>query len=250
MKNGIETRLYVNSSLNGVEIFSLKQKQVHYLKNVLRLGLGDEVALFNGYDGEWRAKIIKVARQSADLCIVEQTREQSDEPDVWLAFAPIKRNRINFTVQKATELGVMLLWPVITHRTIVNRINIKRMRSNVIEASEQSNRLTIPKVCELDNFNNLIDSWPIDRAMIVANETGGTPIAEMISMDVDFSMKKVGFLIGPEGGFAKLELELLSKLPFAKHVSLGKRLLCADTSALAVLAIWQALLFCSLNRHN
>ncbi|AHC73320.1 hypothetical protein P856_73 [Candidatus Endolissoclinum faulkneri L5] len=250
MKNGIETRLYVDSSLNTGEMFCLKQKQVHYLKNVLRLGAGDEVALFNGYDGEWRARILTVARQSVDLCILEQTRQQSYEPDVWLAFAPIKRDRINFTVQKATELGVMLLSPVITRYTIVQRVNVNRMRANVIEASEQSNRLTVPKVSELDNLTNLIDSWPIDRTMIVANETASTPIVEIIRMELDCSVKKIGFLIGPEGGFDKLELAILNKLPFAKHASLGKRLLCADTAALAVLAIWQALLCSSFHRHD
>lgn len=241
MKDGIETRLYVDAPLAGGGTVALGADQTHYLKNVLRLGPGEGVALFNGRDGEWRSEIAAVSKKAAELAVIEQTREQVPEPDVWLAFAPIKRARIDFTAQKATELGASLLWPVMTRHTMVDRVNTERLRANAVEAAEQSDRLTVPEVREPARLDALIDTWPADRALILADETGGPPIGEVLSAYHAKSITSAGFLIGPEGGFAEPELDRLRKLPFVTPVSLGARLLRADTAALAVLAVWQAL---------
>ena len=146
MKDGLETRLHVATPLDDAATVAVTEAQAHYLRNVLRLGPGDELALFNGRDGEWRARIESADKKAATLALVEQTRPQRNEPDVWLVFAPIKRARIDFLAQKATELGVAVLWPVMTRRTIVDRVNLDRLAANAIEAAEQSDRLTIPEV--------------------------------------------------------------------------------------------------------
>lgn len=241
MKDGIETRLFVDTPLAAGGKVALGQDQTHYLKNVLRLGPGEAVALFNGVDGEWRAEIAAVSKKSAELALAGRTRAQAPEPDLWLAFAPIKRARIDFTAQKATELGASLLWPVMTRHTMVDRVNTERLRANAVEAAEQSDRLTVPEVREPARLDALIDAWPADRALIVADETGGVPIGETLAMHRRGAITSAGFLIGPEGGFADAELDRLRSLPFVTSVSLGARLLRADTAALAVLAVWQAL---------
>lgn len=265
MKDGIETRLYVDAPLTAGGTVALGQDQTHYLKNVLRLGPGEGVALFNGRDGEWRAEIAAVAKKSAELAVLERTRPQRPEPDVWLAFAPIKRSRIDFTAQKATELGASLLWPVMTRHTMVDRVNVERLRANAVEAAEQSDRLTVPEVREPVKLDALIDAWPADRALILADETGGPPIADALSpfggvpdaqnqntqnQNTPNPNTRAGFLIGPEGGFAEAELDRLRNLPFVTRVSLGARLLRADTAALAVLAVWQALAGDWTARHD
>lgn len=250
MKDGIETRLYVDAPLAAGGMVALGQDQAHYLKNVLRLGPGEAVALFNGRDGEWRAEIASVAKKSADLAVLDRTRPQRPEPDVWLAFAPIKRARIDFTAQKATELGASLLWPVMTRHTMVDRVNVERLRANAVEAAEQSDRLTVPEVREPLKLDALIDAWPADRTLVLADETGGPPIAEALAPFRDRTGSKAGFLIGPEGGFAEPELDRLRNLPFVTPVSLGARLLRADTAALAVLAVWQALAGDWTARHD
>lgn len=250
MKDGIETRLYVDAPLAAGGTVALGQDQAHYLKNVLRLGPGEGVALFNGRDGEWRCEIAAVAKKSADLAVLERTRLQRPEPDVWLAFAPIKRARIDFTAQKATELGASLLWPVMTRHTMVDRVNTDRLRANAVEAAEQSDRLTVPEVRAPVKLDALIDAWPNDRTLILADETGGPPIADALARFRGEPDARAGFLIGPEGGFAEPELDRLRNLPFVTPVSLGARLLRADTAALAVLAVWQALAGDWIDRHD
>lgn len=250
MKDGIETRLHVDAPLAAGGTAPLGPDQSHYLKNVLRLGPGEGVALFNGRDGEWRAEIAAVSKKSAELAVIEQTRPQRPEPDVWLAFAPIKRARIDFVAQKATELGASLLWPVMTRHTMVDRVNTERLRANAVEAAEQSDRLTVPDVRDPARLEALIEAWPEDRALILADETGGPPIADVLALHRARAITSAGFLIGPEGGFAEPELDRLRKLPFVTSVSLGARLLRADTAALAVLAIWQALVGESTAYHD
>ena len=240
MKDGIETRLFVESSLSADRSITLDKDQTHYVKNVLRLGTGDEIALFNGRDGEWRARIEELAKKSATLSLVETLRPQTAEPDLWLAFAPIKRGRIDFTAQKATELGVSLLWPILTRFTMVDRVNVGRLEANAREAAEQSDRLTVPEVRAPIKLDKLLQAWPEDRHLILCDETGGQPIAEALAAP---HMKKggaCGFVIGPEGGFASEELDQMRKLPFVTRVSLGPRLLRADTAALAAVSVWQA----------
>jgi 16S rRNA (uracil1498-N3)-methyltransferase len=241
MKDGIETRLYVQAPLAPGLAVELAADQAHYLRAVLRLGRGDAVALFNGGDGEWLARIDDLGRNRATLNVERQTREQRPEPDLWLAFAPIKRARIDFTAQKATELGASLLWPVMTRRTMVDRVNTDRLRANAVEAAEQSDRLTVPEVRQPVSLERMIEAWPPERALILCDETGGgAGIADAL-LDAGGAVRgPAGFVIGPEGGFAEEELDRLRKLPFVTPVALGPRLLRADTAALAALAVWQA----------
>lgn len=240
MKDGIETRLYVEGALTDGAIIGITAGQAHYLRSVLRLGTGEMVALFNGRDGEWRARIDGIGKGWASLALQKRTREQRREPDLWLAFAPIKRARIDFTAQKASELGVSLLWPIMTRHTMVERVNTDRLTANAIEAAEQSDRLTVPAVRAPVKLNAMIDAWPDDRPLILCDETGGMPIAAALSGLAAQDTRRAGLVIGPEGGFAQEELDRLRKLPFVTRVSLGPRLLRADTAALAALAVWQA----------
>lgn len=244
MKDGIETRLYVQLPLSeGAEV-ELEVGHAHYLRSVLRLGPGEAVALFNGLDGEWLARIATVARNKASLRVERRTRAQRPEPDLWLAFAPIKRARIDFVAQKATELGAALLWPVLTRRTMVDRVNTDRLAANAVEAAEQSDRLTVPTVRDPVPLDRLLVDWPTDRPLILCDETaaggGVRGIAQALDDAGPTVRERVGFVIGPEGGFAEEELDRLRKLPFVTAVGLGPRLLRADTAALAALAVWQA----------
>lgn len=244
MKDGIETRLYVEAALGEGLTVQLEPGQAHYLRSVLRLGPGEAVALFNGRDGEWRARIDRLAKSTATLAVEARTRAQRPEPDLWLAFAPIKRARIDFVAQKATELGAAVLWPVMTRRTMVDRVNVDRLAANAVEAAEQSDRLTVPEVREPVTLDRLVAEWPEDRTLILCDETGADGkvpgIAAALLAAGPAVRGRVGFVIGPEGGFAQEELDRLRKLPFVTAVGLGPRLLRADTAALAALAVWQA----------
>lgn len=242
MKDGLETRLFVTEPLAEGAVVGASSQQAHYLRHVLRLSAGDAVALFNGRDGEWRARIDGLGKGWASLVPESQLRPQADEPDIWLAFAPIKRARIDFVAQKATELGVSLLWPVMTRRTIVDRVNIDRLSANALEAAEQTDRLTVPEVREPLKLEKLLDQWPQDRPMILCDETHtGVPLVKALGEPPLSGTASVGFVIGPEGGFAEEELDRLRTLPFVTAVSLGPRLLRADTAALAVISAWQAI---------
>lgn len=245
MKDGIETRLHVQALLSEGVGVELEAGQAHYLRSVLRLDPGGAVALFNGRDGEWLARIEAIAKNRASLRVGHRTREQRPEPDLWLAFAPIKRARIDFTAQKATELGVSLLWPVLTRRTMVDRVNTGRLAANAVEAAEQSGRLTVPEVREPVTLDRLVAGWPADRALILCDESGADGsvpgIAEALTAAGPTVRERAGFVTGPEGGFAQEELDRLRSLPFVTAVGLGPRLLRADTAALAALAVWQAI---------
>ncbi|WP_420403169.1 16S rRNA (uracil(1498)-N(3))-methyltransferase [Nisaea sp.] len=241
MSQKIETRLFVHADLAEGGSVGLEKDQSHYLKNVLRLGAGARVALFNGRDGEWVAEIEGIGKGWTSLSLIDRSRPQREEPDIWLAFAPIKRARIDFIAQKATELGASLLWPVLTERTMVDRVKTDRLLANAIEAAEQTARLSVPEIREPARLDALLDAWPEERPLIVCDETGGgNPIAHVLSEPPFKGGTLCGLLIGPEGGFADRELDRLRQSSFVTPVSLGPRLLRADTAALAALACWQA----------
>lgn len=238
----LETRLYVPQDLGTGGAVGLTAEQAHYLKHVLRLDAGARVALFNGRDGEWVARIDGIGRGWASLTVDERRREQPVDPDLWLVFAPIKRARIDFIAQKATELGVSALVPVFTRFTQMTRVNNDRLLANAIEAAEQSARLSVPEVREPARLAQVLDAWPEGRRLILCDETGeGAPIDEALRGPDFADMPPSALLIGPEGGFAEQELDRLGRLPFVTRVSLGPRVLRADTAALAALACWQAL---------
>jgi 16S rRNA (uracil1498-N3)-methyltransferase len=235
-------RLYVPDDLRLGGSLSLAEGQAHYLRNVLRLGPGAALALFNGRDGEWLGRIDGIAKAKCSIVLDAQTRPQREEPDLWLVFAPVKRARIDYLVEKATELGVAALCPVRTERTVVERVNLERLRANAVEAAEQTERLTVPVIHPPDRLSALISRWPPERRLVVCDERGrAPPIADVVAGLRDRPASGAAVLIGPEGGFTETELDGLANLPFVNPVSLGPRVLRADTAALAALAVFQAL---------
>ena len=238
MASEFKTRLFVDADLASNAVVALDGDRAHFLRNVLRLKPGDRIAVFNGRAGEWGAGIAELGKRAATLEIGERVRVQEAASDIWLAFAPIKRARIDFIAQKATELGAAVLWPVFTRYTAMDRVNLDRLRANAAEAAEQCGRLEVPEVREPIRFEALLDQWPADRRLICCDETGGgAPIIDALR---DLEPGPAGLMTGPEGGFAKEELDRLEKTANVCRVSLGPRILRADTAALAALACWQA----------
>jgi 16S rRNA (uracil1498-N3)-methyltransferase len=239
MNHKPEARLFVAVTLSASEAIELSSDQAHYLKSVLRLKAGDLIALFNGKDGEFLARIDGFGRHSCTVALDQRSREQVPEPDLWLVFAPIKRARIDFLVEKATELGVSALYPVMTRFTMVERVNLARLEANAIEAAEQSERLSVPKIHGVQPLDRLIAGWDATRQIMLCDETRTAPPVAAALKAAPSGPWAV--LVGPEGGFAETELDALKKLPFVCPVSLGPRVLRADTAALAGLAVLQAL---------
>ena len=231
-------RLYVEAPLGENAAVILDNSQTHYLLNVMRARTGDHLRLFNGRDGEWRARVDEPAKRSCKLMCEIQTMPQREVPDLWLVFAPVKKTPADYLVQKATELGVRLLQPVSTRRTIVSRVNRERMRANAIEAAEQSGRVDVPELCELMPLEKLLTNWPGERRLLFCDVAGEAPsIADALR---DTVSKQWAVLTGPEGGFDLAERARLRAIPNVVPVSLGERILRADTAALSALAVWQA----------
>jgi len=236
---GGKVRLYVEVALAEGARLAPADGQVHYLLHVMRAKVGDTVSLFNGRDGEWLARIAEISKRSCVLACERLTAPQVEVPDLWLVFAPIKKTPADYLTQKATELGVRALLPVTTRRTIVTRVNTDRMRANAVEAAEQSGRLSVPDVREPQSFDKLLATWPKARRILFCDEAGNSlPIATALSKAPDGPW---AVFTGPEGGFDPAERAALRAMSFITPVSLGARILRADTAALAALAVWQAL---------
>lgn len=232
------TRLFVDTPLMARAAIEASEGQAHYLSHVMRAKAGEPVAVFNGRDGEWAARVAFPAKRRVQLDVGEKLREQTVDPDVWLVFAPVKR--IEFLVEKATELGVAALHPVFTRRTTIARVNLARLSAHAMEAAEQSDRLSVPRLSDAVPLFDLLGNWPQSRTLYFLDETGGgAPIANVLRDDANVK-KPCAFLTGPEGGFDQSELDALRRLPFATPVGLGSRILRAETAALAALACWQA----------
>lgn len=246
----IHTRLYVKEALASAGLLTLSQDQSHYLANVMRMKTGAEIALFNGRDGEWAAVIETIQKRAVTVRIETQVKDQREEPDIWLVFAPIKKARIDFVAQKATELGAGHLQPVYTQRTIVDRVKTDRLYTNAVEASEQCERLTVPTVAEPVKLSALLTNWPADRKIMFCDEDlSGQPAHDALrhafSKEQPNSKKKSGpwaIIIGPEGGFTEEERAMIRAQPNTVVVSLGPRVLRADTAAMAALTLWQSAL--------
>ncbi|MBT3306113.1 MAG: 16S rRNA (uracil(1498)-N(3))-methyltransferase [Alphaproteobacteria bacterium] len=238
-------RLFVEAALATGAALSLAPSQAHYLSHVMRLKVGDGIILFNGRDGEWSGVVDTAGKKNCSVTVADQVREQSPEHGPWLAFAPVKKTRTDFIVEKATELGAMRLCPVFTRHTNSARVNVERMRAHSVEAAEQCRRLTVPEVASPESLEKLIAEWPTGRRLFVLDEHGaGFPIAEALEdlrTGADGLSHDCGFLVGPEGGFDVGELDALGKLEFVTRIDLGPRILRAETAALAALASWQAI---------
>ena len=232
-------RLFVQAALgSGCEI-NLEKAQSHYLLHVLRLGEGDHILAFNGRDGEWRARIGQASKKGCALQALEQTRAQPALNDLWLCFAPLKSARLDYLAQKAVEMGAGRLIPVITQHTAVGRINMARLSANIIEAAEQCGVLAVPGADEPRTLGALLDSWPAERAVLFCDEEAeaADPIAALKSLPRGAA---AALFIGPEGGFSREERARLIAMPRVLRLSLGPRILRADTAAVAALALIQA----------
>jgi len=237
------TRLFVETDLSeGIEV-QFGEAQAHYLRHVMRRTKGAALALFNGRDGEWRAALSHSGKRHAAAKVGQRLRAQVSEPDLWLCFAPVKRARIDWIAEKATELGVSALQPVLTQHTAIERVNVARLRANAIEAAEQTERLTVPDIRAPVELARLLAEWPAERWLLMCDETGGGPpiVEALAGLDGNARAAPWAVVVGPEGGFAQSELMALRHIKNVTAVGLGPRILRADTAALAALAVWQAL---------
>lgn len=233
-------RLFVTADLATDAAVPCTREQVTYLVSVLRLADGDSVLVFNGRDGEWRARLETSGKRNANLRAVERTRPQSSGPDLHYLFAPLKRSRLDYMVQKATELGAARLQPTITHRTIAERVNLDRMRANVVEAAEQCGILRVPEVAEPLPLARLLETWDERRRIVFCDEEA--PIADPIAALTQVPPGPLAVLIGPEGGFDEAERAMLVTKANVIRISIGPRIMRADTAAVAALALVNAVL--------
>jgi len=234
-------RLFVDAPLDAGARIELSREQSNYLFNVLRLGEGARLLVFNGRDGEWRA-LAHAAKKTGALTIETRTREQEVLPDIDYLFAPLKHARLDYMAQKAVEMGARRLRPVITRRTQASRINLERLRANAIEAAEQCGLLTLCEVLPEEKLDRALDRWPSDRLLIFCDEAAeiADPLAALRAAGA--GLQKFAVLIGPEGGFDEAERARLRDLAPIARISLGPRVLRADTAAVAALTLVQAVL--------
>lgn len=231
-------RLFVDMPLSAGAIVEPARAQAHYLLNVLRLRTGDTILVFNGRDGEWRASLRETGRKACALAIEEQTRAQPDAPELDFLFAPLKQARLDYMVQKAVEMGAGRLIPVRTQFTQIARINSGRMRANTIEAAEQCGLLCLPEIAPFQRLDQILTGWDRARRLIFCDETA--PVADPVAALKAVPAGPLALLIGPEGGFSPAERTRLLDLPHVTAISLGPRILRADTAAVAALALVQA----------
>ena len=228
------TRLFVEAPLGAGVTVSVEGAQANYLGNVMRMKAGDRLLLFDGSSGEWLADVVDAGRKRVTLAVREPTRPQEAVPDLWLAFAPVKKGRVDWLVEKAVELGVARLVPVVTARTIVDKLNLDRMRAHIVEAAEQCGRTALAAIDEPVKLDGFLRGHDAARALYFADETGGEPAV------ATFSPGPATILVGPEGGFTPEEALAIRAAPNSKAISLGPRILRAETAALASIAAWMA----------
>ncbi|MES2339473.1 MAG: 16S rRNA (uracil(1498)-N(3))-methyltransferase [Pseudomonadota bacterium] len=229
-------RLFVATPLAEAQAVRIEGGQAHYLSTVMRTKVGDPVKLFDGASGEWLAVADVVGRRDLTLVVRERLREPEVVPDLWLVAAPLKKGRIDWLAEKACELGVARLMLVETRRTVVDRVNLDRLQAHMIEAAEQCGRTTVPALDPLVKLTATLRDWPADRALFFADETGGAAALDAMRTH----MGPAAILIGPEGGFDAAEREAIRALPAAIGISLGPRILRADTAAAAAVSLWMA----------
>lgn len=240
MSDRPQIRLYMDVPLSEAVVIECDRAQANYLLNVMRLKDGQQIAVFNGREGEWLAALHRDGRKAATLALLDQIRPQAAGPDLHYIFAPLKRARLDYMVQKAVELGVSRLTPVLTDYTQVERINLERMQANAIEAAEQCGILSLPEIDSPVKLVDLINEWDKSRALIFCDESKGlaSPVEELQQL----GGRAVSVLIGPEGGFSAEEGLLLGSQEFVTSLSLGPRIMRADTAAVAALTLVNAVL--------
>ncbi|WP_424934214.1 16S rRNA (uracil(1498)-N(3))-methyltransferase [Amaricoccus macauensis] len=233
-------RLFVRSNLATDGICELTPDHAHYLYNVMRQREGAQVGLFNGRDGEWRAEIISINKNRCSLAVIVQTAPQGIPPDLWLLFAPIKKTRTDFIVEKAAELGCSRIRPIFTRNTNSERLRIDRLQAHAIEAAEQCGETSIAQVDPPMKLRDVFEGWNVDRRLMFCDESRDAPPAQVALRNADHGSWAI--LIGPEGGFSQAEAEQIRSLPFVQPVTLGPRVLRADTAAVSAITLWQAFL--------
>lgn len=231
-------RLFLTDDLSaGAEIVCAPD-QVNYLVNVLRVKAGSHILVFNGRDGEWRCRVAVAQKRSCVLVPEERVRAQAPAQELHYYFAPLKRGRLDYMVQKAVEMGASHLHPVLTRHTVAERVKLDRMRANAIEAVEQCGILNLPEISEAKRLDAVLDTWPTDRLLVFCDEHA--QIADPIAAVSAIPAGRIAVLIGPEGGFSEQERERLLSAEFAYPISLGPRIMRADTAAVAALALINA----------
>ncbi|MDK3017254.1 16S rRNA (uracil(1498)-N(3))-methyltransferase [Pseudodonghicola flavimaris] len=233
-----KVRLYVDHPLGAGQSVPLTREQAHYLFGVMRLAVGDPVALFNGREGEWLTTVAEAGKRGGMLDCVEQSAPLMLPPDLWLLFAPIKKARTDFIVEKAVEMGAARILPVQTDFTNSERIRQDRLQAHAVEAAEQCGGTFVPEVADLSKLDRLLADWPEGRQLMFCDEAEAGAALTLAGA----APGPWAILIGPEGGFSEVERKRLSGLPFARAVSLGPRILRADTAAVAALTLWQVAL--------
>lgn len=239
-KHKPKIRLYINKNLSHQDCVDISDAQNHYLQNVMRLSTGDVINIFDGISGEYEAKIKIINKKNITLDIEKKVKDIKVSPDIWLIFAPVKKEQTDFIIEKATELGVSRIIPITTEFSVVKKIKKERYEARVIEASEQCRRLDVPQVEDMISFRNLLKKWDEERVLFFMDESGEGNDAFSVFNNSD-SNGKVAILIGPEGGFSSFEMLELRKNKYVKPVSLGNRILRAETAAISALSCWQAI---------
>ena len=237
-----QIRLYCDVPLGTSRELLLESDQAHYLHNVMRKSAGDRLAVFNGRDGCFLAEITSLSRKAGTLLCLEQQEAQWYGPDLWLLFAPVKKARLDFMAQKATELGASVIWPVRTAYCQVKQLKDERLQANAIEAAEQTERLDIPEVRRFSPLGEILQDWPSDRALLFCDERlAGDHKTDASRILSQIEETKAALLIGPEGGFSMAEKQMIDAMPQSYGLSLGPRILRSDTAALAALSLYQAM---------
>lgn len=230
-------RLYISEELNLGKSITLNENQTHYLKNVVKYALNDILSCFDNKNGEFLCQISAINKKNIVLTVIKKTKDFTGSPDIWLLFAPLKKDKTDFVIEKATELGCRAILPVITKHTITANIKIERYIAQSIEAAEQCRRTDLPQVIPPASLEDTLKNWEKDRILYFMDET--LESQNFLDLLTQNKSKKAAVLIGPEGGFSPEELTYLRKLPFAKGATLGPRILRAETAATAALACWQ-----------
>lgn len=238
MARHAKIRLFVNADLSASSEIELDESQSHYLLNVMKQTTGSEILVFDNAHGEFGCRITAAGKKSCRLSVGECLRSYQRCPDIWLLFAPVKKDQTDFIIQKAVELGVRAIFPIITARTIAEKVKLERFAAQAVEAAEQCRRVDLPEIYSAQSLAEALKKWPSDRKLYYMDETLKSASVSAVFPN---SPNSAAILVGPEGGFAPEELELLRRLPFAEGVTLGSRILRAETAVAAALSCWQAL---------